>query len=188
MANGRSMKTIEGAGGGKVGKWNNVGLMVSGIHRGLRPGRDFQGQSTTLWYVEREDGTTERWGATTLIRDRLADVPIGTYVEITYKGQATKQSGVGTYKDFLVQIDADSPAGRKLPQDAPPDMPPFNLQAKVPEASASGSKLSQLEVKLVQARGAQAAQLILEAIYTGKTTDEAKAAALRDLLVANGVA
>ncbi len=83
---------------GEIQKWE-----VPKLLRGLWQGHH-EGQYGTLGDLETPDGTRIPFPLTTILHRRLADLPVGTPVEIEYLGEKASKDGGRTYKDFVVGI------------------------------------------------------------------------------------
>ena len=85
----------------EVLKWETPGQTAEGIYADMQV-REFSDRSAKLYTLNVDSGRTVRFWGSTILDQRLDRVPIGTWVQITYKGQAGQ--GNRRYKDFEVNV------------------------------------------------------------------------------------
>ena len=86
-------------------KWESPGQILEGIYQQVQQ-RDF-GERVAKLYTLNVDGdqVIRFWGSTVLDK-RLARVPKGAWVQITYKGEAGQ--GNRRYKNFDVRVNEET--------------------------------------------------------------------------------
>lgn len=188
-----------GGNSGPIFKWDAVGKKIVGFLLRIRDGKQFAGnaEKSKLADFRLLDGSVIAAGAPKMLANRLADVALGTYVEIAYLGQERGQAGV-LYKDFDVQADDErrlsaaeianalaAPRQQAQPAAAPAPSPSPQPSAGVQTAT---DVVGSLEQKLRDAKGTQIGDLMISALRTRHAADPvAYLGALSDLLKAAGV-
>lgn len=156
---------------GPILKWKDqpVGFAIEGKFQGARDGKVFQGKRSRLGSIEKLDGTgSVTFPLNTVLENNLGDVKAGQLLRIVHLGMARGQAGV-EYRNFDVFVD-DNSEGTGLPPGPP--------------ATGAGA----LEAKLTNAKGAQVASLMIDALRAKYPDAVAYEKALADVLTANGIA
>src|SRR3990167_83266 len=159
-------------GGGPILKWKDfpVDGVIEGKFLGVRNGREFQGKMSRLISIEKSDGSgTVSAPANTVIENNVAGVPVGAMIRIVHLGMTSGKAGV-EYRNFDIFVDDGGATG--LPPG--PSVPPTGVAA--------------LESKLVNAKGAQVANLMIDALKAKYPDAAAYQKALGDVLKSNGIA
>jgi len=157
------MAWLKRGGGGPILKWKDfpVGGEIEGKFLGIRDGREFQGKKSRLASIEKADGTVTV-PANSVIENNLAGVSVGTFVKIVHLGMTRGKGGV-EYRNFDIFVDdSGAPA---------PSVVPVGLEGK-----------------LINAKGKQVADLMLDALRAKYPETAAYEKALGDVLKSNGIA
>lgn len=158
-------------GGGPILKWKDFPVegVIEGKFLGIRDGREFQGKKSRLVSVEKSDGSgTVTAPANTVIENNLVGVAVGTLVRIVHLGM-TRGKGDVEYRNFDIFVDDNGASGTITPPLTP-------------------TGVAALEKKLVDAKGAQVANLMIDALKAKYPDAAAYEKALADVLKANGIA
>jgi hypothetical protein len=71
----------------RIVRFETPGQSVKGVFRGGAPAGN---KGSQLYKIEGSDGTTQKVWETFALKDQLAAVPVGRYVEIVYTGLSGK--------------------------------------------------------------------------------------------------